>query len=82
MDSSCLFNYILKYKKKINWLNKKKVDQYYIDEKISDTFGLNVHFDDLINNRVNNFRLEGIHYRKLLTDVGKKYCVTRKNNIE
>jgi len=65
-------NSVLRYKKKINILFKKKAENYDIDKVINNTFKLDLHLDDFIASRVENFRIERSYYRKLLKKLKPK----------
>lgn len=65
-DSYCFLNSVLRYKKKINKLFKRKIENYCIDEIINNTFALDVHLNNFIGSNIENFRVERMHYRKLL----------------
>lgn len=81
-DSDCFFNSPLNYKKKINKLFKKKVENYYIDEIINNTFGVDIHLDDFIRNSIGDFRLEKTYYRKLLKKINPLAVFFVQNGIQ
>jgi len=80
-DNDCFLNSVLRYKKKFSKLFKNKLENYYIDQIINNTFGLDLHLDDFIRSRVENFRLERKHYTKLLKRLKPKAVFFVQNGI-
>lgn len=81
-DSNCFLNSALRYKKKIHMLFRKKTESYNVDEIINNTFGLDIHLDDFIKSRIENFRIERIHYTKLFKKINPQAVFFVQNGIQ